>query len=90
MSAPLALLVVLTVVGIVLAALLSAGEVAVARVTRAQATELVADRHPAAERVARLVEHAGQVSSSASFVRLVSEMLATVSLTLAVASAHWP
>lgn len=90
MSAPLALLVVLTVVGIVLAALLSAGEVAVARVTRAQATELVADRHPAAGRVVRLVEHAGQVSSSAAFVRLVSEMLATVCLTLAVASARWP
>ncbi|HEY0119175.1 MAG TPA: hemolysin family protein [Cellulomonas sp.] len=90
MSAPFALLVVLTVVGMVVAALLSAGEVAVARVTRAQATELVADRHPAAGRVVRLVEHAGAVSSSAAFVRLVSEMLATVSLTLAVATADWP
>jgi len=87
---PLALLVALTVVGMLVAALLSAGEVAVARVTRAQAAELVADRHPSAARVLRLVEHAGAVSSSAAFVRLVSEMLATVSLTLAVAASRWP
>lgn len=90
MTAPLALLVALVVAGIVLAALLSAGEVAVARVTRAQATELVAERHPAAARVIRLVEHAGAVSSSAAFVRLVSEMTATVSLTLAVSELEWP
>jgi CBS domain containing-hemolysin-like protein len=90
MNAPLALLVVLTVLGLVLAALLSAGEVAVARVTRAQATELVADHHPAAGRVVRLVDHTASVSSSAAFVRLVSEMLATVCLTLAIAISHWP
>jgi len=90
MNAPLALLVVLTVLGLVLAALLSAGEVAVARVTRAQAAELVADHHPAAGRVMRLVDHTASVSSSAAFVRLVSEMLATVCLTLAIAISHWP
>ncbi len=90
MNAPIALLVVLTVVGIALAALLSAGEVAVARVTRAQAAELVADRHPSAAHVVRLVEHAGAVSSSAAFVRLVSEMFGTVCLTLAIASTDWP
>ena len=90
MNAPLALLVVLTVLGLALAALLSAGEVAVARVTRAQATELVADHHPAASRVVRLVDHSASVSSSAAFVRLVSEMLATVCLTLAIAISHWP
>lgn len=90
MSPPVALLVALTVLGIVVAALLSAGEVAVQRVTRGRATELVAERHPAALRVARLVEHSGAVVSSAAFVRLVSEMLATVCLTLAVASTAWP
>jgi len=90
MNAPLALLVVLAVLGLVLAALLSAGEVAVARVTRAQAAELVADHHPAAGRVMRLVDHTASVSSSAAFVRLVSEMLATVCLTLAIAISHWP
>lgn len=90
MTPSLVLLVVLTVLGMVLAALLSAGEVAVARVTRAQATELVADHHPSAARVARLVDQAAAVSSSAAFVRLVSEMLATVCLTLAIASSHWP
>ncbi len=90
MNPPLSLLVGLTVVGMVVAALLSAGEVAVARVTRAQAAELVGERHPAAARVLRLVDHAAAVSSSAAFVRLVSEMLATVSLTLAVATSHWP
>ena len=90
MTPPIGLLVALVVVGIVLAALLSAGEVAVLRVTRAQATELVADRHRSAARVMSLVEHAGAVSSSAAFVRLVSEMTATVSLTLWVASTEWP
>ncbi|MBN9376296.1 MAG: HlyC/CorC family transporter [Cellulomonas sp.] len=90
MNAALVLLVVLTLLGMVLAALLSAGEVAVARVTRAQATELVGEHHPSAARVGRLVDQAAAVSSSAAFVRLVSEMLATVCLTLAIASSHWP
>lgn len=90
MTPPLGLLVTLVVVGIVVAALVSAGEVAVVRVTRAQVAELVADRNPAAGRVARLVSHAAAVASAAAFVRLFSEMTATVCLTLAVSTLDWP
>ncbi|WP_258723690.1 hemolysin family protein [Cellulomonas sp. NS3] len=83
---PVGLLVVLAVVGIALAAALSAGEVAVVRVTRAAVTELFAERRPGAARVHRLTEHPGEVASSAAFVRLLAEMTATVCLTLVVAS----
>ncbi|WP_448629149.1 hemolysin family protein [Cellulomonas soli] len=87
---PVALLVTLAVAGILLAGALSAGEVAVVRVTRAAATELVADRHAAAQRVRALVEHPGQVSAAASFVRLLAEMTSTVCITLVVASGDLP
>ena len=83
---PLGLLVVVAMVGIALAAALSAGEVAVGRVTLAAVTELLAERHPAAERVRRLVEQRRRVASSAAFVRLLGEMTATVCITLVVAS----
>jgi CBS domain containing-hemolysin-like protein len=83
---PVGLLLVLALVGISFAAALSAGEVAVVRITRAAVTELFAERHAAAERVRRLAEHPGEVASSAAFVRLLAEMTATVCLTLVVAS----
>lgn len=87
---PIGLLVTLAVVGIVLAAALSASEVAVLRVTRAAVAELYTTRHAAADRVRKLVEHPVRVSSSAAFVRLLGEMTATVCLTLIVASTGWP
>jgi CBS domain containing-hemolysin-like protein len=86
---PVVPLVVLAAAGMVLAALLSAGEVAVLRVTRAQVTELAAARHPAARRVQRLVERPMRVSSAAAFVRMGSEMTATVAITLAVSATGW-
>ncbi|HEY5554587.1 MAG TPA: hemolysin family protein [Cellulomonas sp.] len=85
-NVPLGLLVLVAVLGIALAAALSAGEVAVGRVTLAAVTELLAERHPAAERVRRLVEQRRRVSSSAAFVRLLGEMTATVCITLVVAA----
>ncbi|MDM8084126.1 hemolysin family protein [Cellulomonas cellasea] len=87
---PIGLLVTLALVGIVLAAALSASEVAVLRVTRAAVAELYTARHAAADRVRKLVEHPVRVSSSAAFVRLLGEMTATVCLTLIVASTGWP
>ncbi|MFS0699214.1 hemolysin family protein [Cellulomonas sp. 179-A 4D5 NHS] len=87
---PVGLLVVLAVVGIALAAALSAGEVAVVRVTRSAVTELFAERRPGAARVHRLTERPGEVASSAAFVRLLAEMTATVCLTLVVASRPLP
>ncbi|GEA81148.1 hemolysin family protein [Cellulomonas sp. CW35] len=87
---PVALLVVVAVLGWVLAAALSAGEVAVQRVTRAAVTELVARRHPAADRILGLVEHPQRVASAAAFFRLVVEVLATVCLTIVVAASDLP
>lgn len=87
---PVALLVVVAVLGTVLAALLSAGEVAVLRVTRAAVTELVAQRHRSADRILTLVEHPQRVASAASFFRLVAEMLAIVCLTVVVAATDLP
>jgi len=89
-DAPVALLVAVAALGWVLAAALSAGEVAVVRVTRAAVTELVARRHPAADRVIALVEHPQRVASSAAFFRLVAEVLATVCLTIVVAAGDLP
>jgi len=89
-DAPVALLVVVAVVGTVLAALLSAGEVAVLRVTRAAVTELVAQRHRSADRILALVEHPQRVASAASFFRLVAEMLAIVCLTVVLAASDLP
>jgi len=87
---PVLWLLVVAVLGIVAAAALSAGEVAVQRVSRAAVTELVGDRHPAADRVRRLTEHPAQVASAAAFVRLLAEMAATVCLTLVAASSGLP
>jgi CBS domain containing-hemolysin-like protein len=83
---PVGLLLVVAAIGILLAAALSAGEVAVRRVTRAAVSELVADRRPSAMRVRRLVEHPARTAASAAFVRLVAEMVASTCLTLVIAS----
>ncbi|WP_051640098.1 hemolysin family protein [Cellulomonas sp. URHE0023] len=89
-DAPVALLVVLAVLGIAAAAALSAGEIAVVRVSRAAVTELVAERHPAAGRVRALTEHPNRVAAAAAFVRLFMEMTATVCITLGVGSGELP
>lgn len=88
-DAPVLGLALIALVGFVLAAVLSAGETAVQRVTRAQVTELVAAREPAAARVARLTQHPVRVAAAASFVRLLAEMTATVCLTLVVGASSW-
>jgi CBS domain containing-hemolysin-like protein len=85
-DAPIALLVVVAVAAILAAGALSAGEVAVLRVSRAAVTELASERHPSSDRVRRLVEHPGRVASAAAFVRLLLEMVATVAITIVVAS----
>jgi len=87
---PVTLLIVLALAAVLAAAALSAGEVAVQRVTRAAATELAAERHPAADRVRRLIEHPSRVAAAAAFVRLLLEMVGTVAITLVVASGSLP
>ena len=83
---PVALLIVVAVLGIAAAAALSAGEVAVVRISRAAVTELLAERDPAAGRVRALTEQPTRVASAAAFVRLLAEMTATVCITLIVGS----
>ncbi len=83
---PVALLLAVALLGIVLAAALSAGEVAVLRVTRARVTELESERPGVAARVRRLVDDPPRVAAAAAFVRLLAEMTATVCLTLAISA----
>ena len=86
----MALLILLAALGIAAAAALSAGEVAVVRISRAAVSELLSEGHPAAARVRALTEHDARVASAAAFVRLLAEMTATVCITLVVASADLP
>ncbi|RMI09312.1 hemolysin family protein [Cellulomonas triticagri] len=83
---PVALLVALTGAAVLLAATLSAGEAAVLRIGRADLADLMAARHPAAERVHRLAEQRSAVAASAGVLRLLCEMVAAVCLTLAIAA----
>lgn len=91
MNAPLWLLAVIAIAFLVLAALLSAGESAVARVTRADLAELSAraeDDPRRARKVARAQALAADprgVGASASIVRVLAEVVVTVCVTLAVA-----
>lgn len=85
-GAPVGWLLVLALLGISLAALLSAGEAAVVRVTRTAVGEIVENRREIAERVQRLVESPGHTAASAAFVRVFAEMLATACITVCVAS----
>ncbi|GAA4848191.1 hemolysin family protein [Luteimicrobium xylanilyticum] len=92
---PVWLLVVIAVVGIVLAAALSAGETAVLRQgslsahARGQSTGRGEDRDDdpddvRSRRVEALLDDARGVAASASFVRVLAEMTATACITLAV------
>ena len=81
---PVALLVVLAVVVLVFGALLSAGEAALTRMTRAAAEDLVEDGRRGAGRVLALAERRGQVLGSVAPIRVAVDMLAAVLLTLAV------
>ena len=81
---PVVLLVVLAVVVLIFGALLSAGEAALTRMTRAAAEDLVEDGHRGAGRVLTLAERRGQVLGSVAPIRVAVDMLAAVLLTLAV------
>lgn len=85
-DAPVGLLVVLAVVGILLAALLSAGEAAVTRISRSAVAEIVDNRADLASRVQRLVAEPGQTAASAAFLRVFAEMLSTACITVCFAA----
>ena len=81
---PVVLLVVLAVVVLIFGTLLSAGEAALTRMTRAAAEDLVEDGRRGAGRVLTLAERRGQVLGSVAPIRVAVDMLAAVLLTLAV------
>ena len=70
--------------GIVLAALLSSGEVAVQRVTRSSMAEVAENGTKAGRRAAALVVDPRRTASAAAFWRIVAEMTATACITLSL------
>jgi CBS domain containing-hemolysin-like protein len=87
---PVGLLVTVAAIGFGLAALLSAGEVAVVSATRAGVSELVTRGHPHAARVRRLTEEPLHTAASLAFVRLIGEMGATACITLTFTEGDLP
>lgn len=82
---PVTPLVLAAVTVLALGALLSAGEAALTRMTRAAAEDLVEDGRRGAERVVLLAERRTQVLGSLVAMRVATDMLAAILLTLAVA-----
>ncbi|MFC7405972.1 hemolysin family protein [Georgenia alba] len=76
-------LLALTLGGLVLGAVLSSGEAALQRVTRAAVAEMEPGRRT--DRVEQLLERRDDAAGGAAFVRVLAEMTAAVCLTLAVA-----
>lgn len=80
---PTAALIACAVIVLALGALLSAGESALLRFTRAAADDLVEDGRRGAARVRRLAEHRPRVLGALSVARVAVDMLAAVLITLA-------
>lgn len=86
-DAPEAALTVLAVLGIGAAAVLSAGNVSLNRLTRTSAAELVASGRRGSHAVQRLAEHPARATAAATYGRLLAEMAAASCITLVVAAA---
>lgn len=80
---PTAALIACAVIVLALGALLSAGESALLRFTRAAADDLVEEGRRGAARVRRLAEYRTRVLASLSVARVAVDMLAAVLITLA-------
>ena len=80
---PTAALIACAVIVLALGALLSAGESALLRFTRAAADDLVEEGCRGAARVRRLAEHRTRVLGALSVARVAVDMLAAVLITLA-------
>ena len=80
---PTAALIACAVIVLALGALLSAGESALLRFTRAAADDLVEEGRRGAARVRRLAEHRPRVLGALSVARVAVDMLAAVLITLA-------
>ena len=80
---PTAALIACAVIVLALGALLSAGESALLRFTRAAADDLIEEGRRGAARVRRLAEHRPRVLGALSVARVAVDMLAAVLITLA-------
>lgn len=80
---PTAALIACAVIVLALGALLSAGESALLRFTRAAADDLIEEGRRGAARVRRLAEHRTRVVGALSVARVAVDMLAAVLITLA-------
>ena len=80
---PTAALIACAVIVLALGALLSAGESALLRFTRAAADDLIEEGRSGAVRVRRLAEHRTRVLGALSVARVAVDMLAAVLITLA-------
>ena len=80
---PTAALIAWAVIVLALGALLSAGESALLRFTRAAADDLIEEGRRGAARVRRLAEHRTRVLGALSVARVAVDMLAAVLITLA-------
>ncbi|WP_456319099.1 hemolysin family protein [Georgenia yuyongxinii] len=81
----------LALLGVGLGSALSAGEAALARITRTSAAELQAGRRRNASAVAALVARRSAALAAVAFVRVLVEMTAAAAITLLVADLlpHW-
>ncbi len=84
-DAPVGLLVLVALLGILTAAALSAGEAALDRLTRTAAAEMVVAGRRGGPAVARLAENPARAMSAATFARALAEATAAVCIALAVA-----
>lgn len=84
--APVEILLVVVVLGNVIAALLSAGEAATLRASRGVVAELGALSPASGTRFERLMADPQRTASSAALVRVISETVAAVCLTVAIAA----
>ncbi len=85
-GAPIGALILAVVLGNVLAALLSAGEAAILRASRGMVTELIEARPRRRERFEKIMADPQRTASSAALIRVVSETVAAVCLTVAIAA----
>lgn len=87
MSVPLGVLIPVVVAGIALAALFSAAETALVRVTRTAVSSLVAEGNRRAALVERLTSQRRANATRISFLRLLAEMTSATAITIMVAAA---
>lgn len=83
-QAPVVSMALLAVLGLIVGAVLTAGEAALTRITRAHVVELDQANKPRAHVVEQLVDNRDAALLGTGFVRVLAEMTAAVAITLAV------